>query len=476
MAATQPEIILVTDRALGAQLSERIHGIIPAAVIEIADTIERLSDVGAQISPDTLLICYGTGIIVPKVILDALARPAINFHAAPPEYPGRDPHHWAVYEGAREYGVTAHEAVARVDAGPIIAVDRFPVPENAIPEELLKQANAKLFDLFVRLLPEMLRGVYSISDEVWAGRKRRRSDFIDVCNLNRWIDSEEFDRRYRAFDGGSFDNLTVDLHGKRFRIDKQALMVNGSGPVAEDDWQDFTLDAYRNNLRLAKKSYRFAGYKDSLDAPHVLWRHDVDFSVHQALVLARIESDEQCKATYFLSLHSAFYNLLESEIIALVREIVSLGHEVGLHFDASAYPGVSWTYGELEKHAAFERSILEAVFGVGINALSFHNPDVDNIMRFDEDLIGGMVSAYGRTLKNEYEYCSDSNGYWRFEPLPKVLADAKSDKIQVLTHPAWWVKEPMSPRQRIERCVSGRAATVMRDYDESLRAAGRKNL
>ena len=80
----------------------------------------------------------------------------------------------------------------------------------------------------------------------------------------------------------------------------------------------------------------------------MLWRHDVDISVHRALALARIEADLGVRATYFFTLHSSFYNLLEPAVAARARELLALGHWLGVHFDVAAYDG------DLEQHVDAE--------------------------------------------------------------------------------------------------------------------------
>ena len=84
--------------------------------------------------------------------------------------------------------------------------------------------------------------------------------------------------------------------------------------------------------------YGFARYGERPSGRHVLWRHDVDVSMHRAARLAEIEAERGVVATYFVNPRSVFYNLLEPEIEVLLRRIRSLGHEIGLHFDAGAYP------------------------------------------------------------------------------------------------------------------------------------------
>ena len=39
-----------------------------------------------------------------------------------------------------------------------------------------------------------------------------------------------------------------------------------------------------------------------------LWRHDVDYSPHRALALAKLEAAKGISATYFFQRRSAFYN------------------------------------------------------------------------------------------------------------------------------------------------------------------------
>ena len=81
-------------------------------------------------------------------------------------------------------------------------------------------------------------------------------------------------------------------------------------------FEDFTLENYKSLIRLAKKNYNFKNFNDALDISRsfVLWRHDIDFSVHMALNLANIEFEEKVKSTFFVQLNSDFYNIFEFDI------------------------------------------------------------------------------------------------------------------------------------------------------------------
>ena len=84
-------------------------------------------------------------------------------------------------------------------------------------------------------------------------------------------------------------------------------------------------------------------------------------------------------------------------------------------------------------------------------AVSLHNPSVSGTQDLDVEELGGMLHAGARSVRDRYPYISDSNGYWRFERLPEVLAAGEHERLHVLTHPEWWQEEAMSPRDRIMR-------------------------
>ncbi|BCB21374.1 hypothetical protein OCUBac02_42680 [Bosea sp. ANAM02] len=197
--------------------------------------------------------------------------------------------------------------------------------------------------------------------------------------------------------------------------------------------------------------------------------------MHRAARLAQIEAEEGAVSTYFVNPRCTFYNLFEPEIMRLLNTIRSYGHEIGLHFDAGAYDVTEWTAAALDKALARERALLELALDAPVRCVSWHNPDMSNLLAFDAEEIGGLINAYGASLKRDYTYCSDSNGYWRFQPMAEVIA-AGHPRLHLLTHPAWWAPEPMPPSERIDRAIMGRARAVRRDYDALLARGGRRNI
>lgn len=242
-------------------------------------------------------------------------------------------------------------------------------------------------------------------------------------------------------------------------------------------FEDFTELNYQNILDLIKKNYDtvfFSDYKKP--GKNLLLRHDVDYSIHRAYRLAQIESENNIYSTFFLWMHCPYYSIFEEEIYDLINQIISLGHEIGLHFDYGFYQRRRLDQDRIREFLIFEKNILEKTFGRSLKVFSFHDPSDEVLKYYTDDKYCGMINTYSKYLKDHYDYCSDSNGYWRYQRLEDVLVKADSEKLQVLLHPEWWVPEIMSPRQRISRCIDGRCRRNHEHYDNTIERAGRLNV
>jgi len=188
-----------------------------AIIVSDSDALER-----SCANPHNLLLSFGTGVIVAPWILQKPGLLCLNVHAASPQYPGRDPHHFAVYDEAKQYGATMHYMTERVDAGAIVDVELFEVPALVTPKSLLDLANEAGWRLIERLFqryPE--NGVPKTLDSItWGERKSTRKMFSELCRIEPTITKEEFGHRYRATAMPGYRNLYVDIHGMRFRIEE----------------------------------------------------------------------------------------------------------------------------------------------------------------------------------------------------------------------------------------------------------------
>jgi hypothetical protein len=239
-------------------------------------------------------------------------------------------------------------------------------------------------------------------------------------------------------------------------------------------FSDFTRQNYDRLLGIAAKTWKFRGYTDfDRQERFLILRHDIDMSPQSALKIATIESERGIRATYFVNFHSEFYNLLERGITAVLRNIAAQGHAIGLHFDSHFY-GIE-SEAMLENHLREEAQLLSKLLGVKVECFSFHNttPFTMSCRRWT---YADLINAYASYFQDSVGYCSDSTGYWRFRRLEDVLTEAKENQLVVLTHADHWQDEPMAPRQRILRSITGRAQRTIEGYDTFMAKAGHKNI
>ncbi|MDR3468599.1 MAG: formyltransferase family protein [Xanthobacteraceae bacterium] len=215
-------IILLTAGATQQfALSELLRQHNPALSFRGALTLDDLAAVPPSELRNARLVAFTTAVIVPQRILDALGHGAYNFHPGPPHYPGWAPAHFALYDGARTFGATAHAMAARVDSGPIVGVEAFAVPGQVSVRELEQIAFVRLAYLFWRMARDIANepGALPELPIAWSGVKSTRRMYQEICDIPPDIDAQELRRRIRAFDDDfRAIPLTVSLHGIRFRL------------------------------------------------------------------------------------------------------------------------------------------------------------------------------------------------------------------------------------------------------------------
>ena len=239
-------------------------------------------------------------------------------------------------------------------------------------------------------------------------------------------------------------------------------------------FSDFTMENYKQILELAKKNYVFRLFTDEINKNEkiILLRHDIEFSIPIALEMAEMEAELGIKATYLLQVHGDFYNALEKENFKKIKKIISLGHQIGLHFDAHFWD-INSEY-KLEKRMKIDKELIEQYFDVKVYVFSFHNTN-KFILSCEKDKYAEMINIYSKLIK-EYGYCSDSTGYWRYEVLEERLGVAEDKVFQILIHDAMWQKEVLPPRQRIFKVIDENTLFLKQSYDDTLKRFEAKNI
>lgn len=218
---------------------------------------------------------------------------------------------------------------------------------------------------------------------------------------------------------------------------------------------NFSFQHYREIIQLLKKqNYQFYFFSSP---PHpkkrmVYLRHDVDYSPENALRLAQIENQDQAKATYFIRLSAPFYNIFDPHYCRIIKKIIQLKHQVGLHFEGDEQGSTNLSQKNIEKEVARQLKIIKNTFNIQ-NIVSFHRPPPKLLNQNFKN----FISTYESRLINQTNYLSDSRGQWRKGCICQFLKSARpTENLQILTHPIWWGRKIKNPQRHLEMYLQGR--------------------
>ncbi|KJR42366.1 hypothetical protein MCHI_001721, partial [Candidatus Magnetoovum chiemensis] len=198
----------------------------------------------------------------------------------------------------------------------------------------------------------------------------------------------------------------------------------------ENPKEDFTFEHYREILKALKTNHRVISFKDAKSLgkdilnidKFVILRHDVEFSVTNALKLAIEDNNAGLNATFFFLL-SGDYNIFEHESANMIRQIIDLGHDIGLHYDAALFEDLKL---EPIDVAAKQISLIETYWNTKVYAMSSHLP-----LRSGKTFnVPNVIDVYESLYINDIKYISDSTQVWREDVVSKLLD--KYPKIHLL--------------------------------------------
>mgnify|MGYP001230277247 CR=1 FL=1 len=230
---------------------------------------------------------------------------------------------------------------------------------------------------------------------------------------------------------------------------------------------------YKNFLDLTKGKYTFLtiskGFYEAVESLSssgekiCFLRHDIDLSIENALRMAKIEAEQGIKSTYTVLLTGEFYNPFEDKNRKDLKEIISLGHEVGLHFDPVIHNITDEN--SLDNSIEAEKRALEDLLEKKVSMFSFHNT-TDFSMSCRKKIYSKCLNAYSEFFHEKVEYISDSHGYWRFRDW-NTLLEENHQIIQVLTHPIWWQpNNSLLPLETVVKYMMKRYKYQMNKYNQ----------
>ena len=170
-----------------------------------------------QHGPVDFILNFLSPVILPQAVLDAARIAAVNFHPAPPKWPGVGSASFALYEADQSFGVTAHLMAAKVDSGPILKTLRFPILPDDDCELLWSRALHHALTLFYDVAFDLVTSKQArLSGEKWERPAITRKQFEQWMRILPGTPVEEIRRKVRALRHPRFPGPFMEVAGVRF--------------------------------------------------------------------------------------------------------------------------------------------------------------------------------------------------------------------------------------------------------------------
>ena len=165
---------------------------------------------------------------LPKDLLSAANKLAINFHPGPPEYPGSGCINFALYNNEKTFGVTSHLMNEFIDNGKIIKAVRFEVKPNDNLDTLLKKTHKELEILAMETIEKIYNDEQNFIDKIinnpatiaWRGKGRKMIEVDKLQNIPLETSKQELEKIIRSCHSEDFP-VSLNLHGYRFLLSTQ---------------------------------------------------------------------------------------------------------------------------------------------------------------------------------------------------------------------------------------------------------------
>jgi hypothetical protein len=218
----------------------------------------------------------------------------------------------------------------------------------------------------------------------------------------------------------------------------------------------FKYSELRDFLHRAKSKYRITSLKRYSGRASIILRHDVDFDLKAARMLASLEKECGVDSTFFVMTTSLTYNPCSQPARTYLKEIADMGFEVGLHFYPQVYDGEANL--RLRRRVDEEAGILRSITGKKVESVSIHNPSIRN----SYPLFKGYRNAYDPGVFSQENYISDSTMLFR-KDIRSFVERAERETIQILLHPMYYTEDG----KRIDSIFYEYACDFLRQIDET---------
>tara|TARA_Y100000593_G_C4310036_1_gene337908 strand:+ start:442 stop:1191 length:750 start_codon:yes stop_codon:yes gene_type:complete len=233
----------------------------------------------------------------------------------------------------------------------------------------------------------------------------------------------------------------------------------------------FSYTEYKNIITLVRKDLPIKDFKDVLDyklSRFCVLRHDIEFSIDRALILARLEKELEVTSTYTVQLRNNTYNALSQKNIEAVQEIKKLGHSIGLHQNPP-----QMNDDELIKYIQKDIETLEHYYGFEVDRFAFHRCGSNPELLEKYVKVPNKINCYAEEFFHYFKgnkpkdfrvhYVADSNHKWKYGHPLYVDYSVYPFRMQLLTHPYSWTEDGYNNMSNFNRLIKERNSELVAD-------------
>ncbi len=207
----------------------------------------------------------------------------------------------------------------------------------------------------------------------------------------------------------------------------------------------YSFSYYRKILQSLKENYD-ANYVLSeipqifsqIHRPKFIIRHDIHESLIKSLDLAKIEKEYSIRGSFMINVLSPHFNLKQKDNLSIIKQILNLGHEIGLYIHyTSSFVSSQNKITPNENEIISQYRYLESLTKRQVSCVSF-SKEFSNIPE-DSFFICKKVSASSKTLMQEA--LSDSRDIKEHKKILAKINNPQKKVLQLLIHPEFWHKD-----------------------------------
>jgi len=175
-----------------------------------------VTDFTARGIQSAVVVAYGK--IIPQTLLDAIPHGMYNIHySLLPRWRGATPVESAILAGDSETGVAIQRMVFKLDAGPVVALEKTAIGNDETTLELRGRLNSMASRMLITLMPAILVGTAPAHEQdetqmTHAGKMSKEDGLLDLAD-----DGIVNYRKFRAYIGWPGTYAYFERGGKKVR-------------------------------------------------------------------------------------------------------------------------------------------------------------------------------------------------------------------------------------------------------------------